>query len=520
MLIVFMLVTALVLGVVTPYHHQASQMDDGYSIAEVMTAYEMGQFRVINTHSTNLYTSPDGSYIAASGDGLYRVSDGLYFPQYDTAIFSPNSLYVVQENDGVYRLSDGQQLFEIGALPRFTLNGEYLAAEDYGIFRLSDGEKLFDINDIDANTDGYVYSFYSHFSPNGNFVVIDEDGVYRLSDRQKLFDVDAEGLYVTFSPTEQYAGSGGDGIYRLSDGQKLFNINSYSGFSPNENYAVVAQDGIYSLPDGQKLFDIRGSITTFSPDENYVAIYEDGVYHITTQTRLFNAPSSAIFSPDGSYVAIAEDGVYRLSDRQKHFEIKGFPEIFSDDNLFLAVEGFGEQNISGMYRISDGQNIFPAPYGATFSPDGQYAAVGTMGLYRLSDGQQMFEIENVITNFSSDGNYIISSSAEDDTVYRVSDGHRYPGLKLLNIASGVMAIGNTVLVVDPTQEQQRISFIHVDIDHTLFSEPNTESESLRSIFRGLYLAVLQEQDGWYQVSYFGDTGWVSADDVTRFTVPE
>jgi WD40 repeat protein len=494
---------------------QEQNYADGYSFEEVIAAYEAGQFRVIHTRSVSLHASSDGSHVAASYDGVYRLSDGTVFPQYDKATFSPDSLYVAQENDGVYRLSDGHKMFAIGALPRFTPDGAYLAAEGYGVFRLRDGQKLFEIDDSDAYSDGYVYSFYSHFSPNGNYVVIDKDGVYRLSDRQKLFEVASEGLNVTFSPDERYVASAGDGVYRLSDGQKLFDIQSYASFDLNSAYVAVYGDAVYRLSDGQKIFatGTDGIWPEVSFNRQYMAIAYDAVYRVTNGNKLFDIPANATFSQDGEYVVAWEDGVYRLGDRQKLFDVTGISPTFSEDASFLAV------SYDGFYRMNDGEKLFEIPYGADFSPDGNYVAVGTVGLYRLSDTQKVFDIEGVNTTFSHSGTHIMASSIGEDSVYRVSDGRRYRGLRMLNVAAGVIAVGNAILVVDPSQQGQRILFVQAQTNY-LLSEPESQAASLSHINSDSLLAVVAQHGEWYQVSYNGITGWVPANMVTPYYVPQ
>jgi WD40 repeat protein len=524
-LMVLVLTIIAVSGQLTPYSELSAQVEHDYTISEVIAAYEAGQFRVIQTRSVWMHSSPDGSHVAASSDGVYRISDGAFFPQYDKAIFSPDGLYVAQQDDGVYRISDNHKLFEIGALPRFTDDSEYLAAEGYGVFRLSDGYKLFDIDDSDAYSDGYVYSFFSHFSPYGNYVVVDKDGVYRLSDQHKLFDIETEGLTVTFSSNEQYVASMGDGVYRLNDGQKLFNFIGAT-FSPNGEY-VVNSGVMYRLSDGAKVLEIADNFNwMLSADGAYIAVATDGVYNTETGERLFRISSDNLvrfaFSPNGLYVAVSNDGLYGLSDGTKHFDITGFFPEFSPNAAFLMTSGSCFQSPGSVYRVSDGYRLFDLPCGATFSPDGLYAAVGTVGLYSLSDGQPLFEIEEVNTTFSDDGNYIIASSADSDSVYRVRDGYGYQGLQLLNIPAGIMAIGNTILVVDQSQNSQQLSFIRTDphSNHVLYDEPDSEAESLRHINGGEYLAILDELEGWYQVGYSGKTGWIPADGVTRLVVPK
>jgi hypothetical protein len=99
-------------GIVASGHTLANQFSRGYTIDEVIAAYEAGQFRVIYTRGEWLAVSPDGAYIHAQGDSVYRVGDGMVFEQFDRGLFSPDGMYVVENYDGVYRLSDGVEIVD------------------------------------------------------------------------------------------------------------------------------------------------------------------------------------------------------------------------------------------------------------------------------------------------------------------------------------------------------------------------------------------------------------------------
>lgn len=513
------LVTIILLGLLPQNNTQSAQEDTGYTIAEVIAAYEGGQFRVIYTRGVFLHSSPNGTYISVYDDGLYRVNDGAFFEQFDIAIFSHDERYLAQNRDGIYRASDfeliipivpeeiwinnGDHVIVTGSTD-FSPDGEYVSVTGAGVYRLSDGAKIIQTDSLEIN-----------FSPDSNYIATQE-GVYRLSDGAKLFDM--YGYYPNFSYDSAYAYAWTDGVYRISDGERLFDISSAVSFTPDMEYAVALGNGVYHLSDGERLYDVEegGAWPAYSPDGQYMAITNDGIYHIASGERLFAIQSSAIFSPDGRFVAASRDGVYRLSDGQQLFSISGVVQNFSEDGTLLIVSGltFGG---GGIYRISDGHNLIPAPYGAVISHDGHYVAVGTVGLFRLSDGQQLFDIESSVIEFTPNDDYIMASG----TVYRVSDGRYYPGLRLLNVSAGVMAIGNAILIVDPTQHIQSIPFIRTDSgNHTLFLEPNFESESLRHINGGSYLAVLDERGDWYQVGYLGLIGWVPSERAIRFEVPD
>lgn len=504
------------------YDGLSAQSDEGYTISEVMAAYDAGQFRVIHTKSVWLHTSPDGSYVAATSDGVYRISDSAYFPHYERAIFSPDSLYVAEEGDGVYRLTDGHKMFAIGALPRFSADSQYVAADGYGLFRLSDGEKLYHIDDSDKySEDGTVYTFYSHFSSAGNYVVIDKDGVYDLANQRKIFDIEHEGLVVRFSSDEQYAISADDGVYRLIDGEKLFDIEGFGSFSPNNTY-IVSWKAVHRLSDGAKVLDIPDYAPwQFSLDNNLIAVDEVGVYNLNTGEKVMPITADAVFSPDGLYVAVSRDGLYRLSDQTKRFDIAGSLPKFSEDSAFLYTSGgyTDFDDLGSVYRVSDGHRLLSFDYYAKLSSDGLYAAVDADVLYRLSDGQRLFAIEGHVITFSDDDNYIIAS----DGVYRMSDGYHYQGLEILDISAGVLAVGNTVLVIDRTETSQGLSFIYTNpqANHSLYSRPDKDADSINHVNGGEYLAVLDKRDGWYQVSYAGKVGWVPVEgiSITQFNVP-
>ena len=181
-------------------------------------------------------------------------------------------------------------------------------------------------------------------------------------------------------------------IYRLQDGTKLFETSDFN-FSPDGTLIALDEDGMYTLSNSEKLFDISGSTGTWSK-----------------------------FSADGAYYVASRDGIYQIADGQKLFDIKG---------VGLSV---------------------------SFSPDGNYVAIEDDGFYRLSDQQKLFDIKGQLRGYTSDGDYVTvgySSSDVDLGIYRLSDGHLFEHIQLLDISSGILQIGNTILVIDRTQSAQK-----------------------------------------------------------------
>ncbi|MBC7812429.1 MAG: hypothetical protein H7175_14830, partial [Burkholderiales bacterium] len=375
-----------------------------------------------------------------------------------------------EDGDGVYRLSDLQRIigiepmryeFTYGSLDTeieiirlitgrvtFSDDSQYAAITGAGVYRLSDGQKVVDTSGYPLLHSGV---FDMEFSPD-NSMVATGFGIYRLSDGQMLGS--SLGSLPHFSADSAYVWL--SYVYRLSDGVRLFEVNSphFVNFSPNMQYAAVLRNGVFQLSDGQRLYALpefspEFSHAVFSADSQYM-ITPDGVYVVATGEKIFNDESTfgmdALFTPDGSHLAIRQDGLYRLSDRVKLFAIGGGAEQFNFDGTYLVSDG--------VYRTADGQKIIEAGGLATFSSDGQYVAMSGDGLYRLSDGQEMFDIVGSVRSFTDDGAYInvgYSSPEDEFAIYRVLDGERYPGLRILNLSTGLLAVGNTALVIDPTQ---------------------------------------------------------------------
>lgn len=511
-----LLCSALMLVLSFSFQQSVRVLAQDYTVSDVMAAYEAGQFRIIFTSSESLHSSPDAAYIAALSDGVYRVRDSQYFPQYDRVTFSPDGRYMANEHDAVYRVDDGHRLFDIGALPRFSPNSDYAAAPGYGLFRLSDGQKLFDIADSHVYTDGYVYSFYTVFSPNGDFIAIDDDGLYRLDDQRRIFALSGgAGFSVTFSQDEQYAALVDNGVYRLIDGVKLYDVDEFVSFSPDSRF-FIAQDAIHDVTDGSMIVDFNwpenplyGAWAWYS---HYVAVSGDGIYNLETGQKLFSISNAAVFSPDGRFVAIENDALYTFPEGTRLFSIVGVRPQFSLNMAYLVTRS-GREAGAG-YRISDGLELFDVPYGVTFSPDGQYAAVGRNGVYRLHDNQRLFPLNGVNERFSEDAQYVMLT----DGIYKMSDGRFYRGLKLLDVAAGIIQLGNTVFIIDPAYHQDTVPFVNI-ITGPLYPEPTLSTDGIRHINSDSNLAVLAERDGWYQVGYAGVIGWVPAQNATRFNIP-
>jgi hypothetical protein len=296
------------------------------------------------------------------------------------------------------------------------------------------------------------------------------------------------------------------------------------------NYAVILENGVYRLGDGQRLYALNEPLPymsgppSYSRNGEYMAIADMGVYRIHNGEKLLSiddgylTPRRAVFSPDNSLVAIENDGVYRLRDGYQLFEISGdslSKESFSADGAYLAADY--------VYRVADGRKLFDR-HGrrVTFSPDDKYVAFDYDGLYRLSDQQKLFNSVGMIRSFSQDGAYLnVGYQDGEESVYRVRDGYQYRGLYLLDVPAGIMAIGNTALVVDLTQRGQRLPVVHIDTGWTeLYDDPGDEYGFSRIRGGGHYLVVLTMEDGWYQVNFQGESGWLAPTVGTSFYVPD
>lgn len=513
-LLSFAVCIVFVFGSITPSRAQPIQSDDGYTLEEVLAAYEAGQFRTIYTKGQSISTSQNGTYIYAATDGIYRVSDGRYLRGFDYYI-SPDERYGVINYDGIYRLSDEAEIVDTTYVSvskiKFSDDSQYASIERYGVYRLSDGQWIID-----------TLSREIHFSSDSQWVSTDE-GIYRLSDGQLVIEMDGPAL---FSLDGTYAV--GDAVFRLSDGQWLFAISGSPydvTFTPDMNYAVIVNDGIYRLSDGQKIYTFSEIIDpymvepAYSLNSDYVAIREMGVYHIPDGEKLFDLDKyeDVVFSQDSSLVAIGYRGIYRLSDKTQLFEINSsvYWGSFSPDGQYFAAEDY-------VYHVPDGQrliNLGGRP--ANISPTGEYAVVNNNGLYRLSDQQKLFDIDGYFDNFSPDGAYLqLGLSDFDASIYRVSDGYHYRGLQILDVSKGIMAIGNTVLVVDPTQQGRRLPVVYLTDEVQLYDGPHDSYRSA-SLNDGQYIVVSATQHGWYLVNLgWGQIGWLNpADDIEFLYAP-
>jgi hypothetical protein len=480
-----LILAALVILAWASLNRQSGQVSDGSAIDDLLAAYEAGQFRVILTGNTPPIASPDGAYILS--DGLYRVSDGRFFEQFDNAYFSPDGRYLVQRRDGVYRIHDllqvvpirserimianGEHVVITGNVG-FSDNGEYVtitgagryreesdspSADGYGVFRLSDGKQI-------VESDSLVISFSSDSA-----YAATQEGIFRLSDGEKLFQITSPSggiAHPQFSPDSAFVYAAYAGVFRLSDGVKVLETDDEIYFTPDMMYVVATSEGVFRISDWQRLYPLNHDPVyayppVFSANGQYVAIPDEGqppeinhtfVYRVHDGALLFEIDgiSSASFSPDGTTIAINNDGVYRLSDQQRLFEIQG--EVgsweFSNENAYFVA------SYDGIYRIADGQKLFDLKGGdhvVTFSPDGEHVAIDNDGLYRLSDQQKVFDLDGVVRSFTDDGAYIHVDSMSGDpdfSIYNVKNGRRFEHVELLDVSSGLLRVGNTVVVID------------------------------------------------------------------------
>lgn len=456
------LVWVILLGTETTIHNRIFTLD------EVMTAYAEGRYRTFSTAGDWLVLSADAAHSIANRDGIYRLSDGTKIADIENiAAFSPDGRYVAIREDGVYQLPEFNKVFDVNFEPielwwggrehrtyairgdiTFSPDSAYVGITGDGVYRLVDGHKV-----IDTSTQEVIHSqsLLILFSSDSSLATT-ATGIYRLIDSQLLLAINTDGA--RFSPNLAYV-TNGEGVYRLSDGIELLDIQGEVFFTP-DNILAVAEDGIYRLSDGEQLVARNFSFSyphypIFSPDSLYMIVNQlilsetptefGGVYRLSDGERLFIS-SGARFSPDGAFVLLMDDGVYRLDDQRLLFELDKplllFPPAFSPDGAYLGTE-------HGIYRMVDGQKLFET-YTSTFSPDGNYVAFQMDGVYRLSDRQHLFYIDGGAYEFSVESDYLIRSNYP--VVYRIRDGQRFDGVRVLNVEAGILAIGSSVIIVE------------------------------------------------------------------------
>ncbi|MAS37711.1 MAG: hypothetical protein CL610_27190 [Anaerolineaceae bacterium] len=426
-------------------------------------AYEAGHYRDIQTNGKWLTVSPDKVYLYAHEDGIYRLGDGALIAPFDNAVFSPDGRYVVQLGDGIYCLpalkriiptnyeniainhyvddSLEHRTWAILGDVQFSDNGEYVAVTGDGVYRLIDQQKIVDTSAQEITDSKSLEVEFNADSSAASTI----DGIFQLSDGKLLFQTGD--YFARFSPDGSYALTR-LGIIRLSDGE-MFDIVGDISFTPDMQYAVLPGDGVYRLSDGQRLYDLPQFATAFarsvySPDNQYMAVSSNGLYRIRDGRKLSES-SNVVFSPDSLHVAIGSDGIYRLSDMRKLLDLTAYIDSsshFSGDGAYLAVS-------DAIIHIVNGKKLFNKGSSATFSPNNEYVAFNDDGVYRLSDQHKLFAINGGVHGFSPDSAYVSVYDRNNWMLYRIRDGRSYPNLRFLDVSAGIMADGNTVLIVGP-----------------------------------------------------------------------
>jgi hypothetical protein len=168
----------------------------------------------------------------------------------------------------------------------------------------------------------------------------------------------------------------------------------------------------------------------------------------------------------------------------------------------------------GIYRNPEGVRLLDYGYFAIFSPDSQYVA--TDAVYRLDDQERLFDISLVPIKVSEDSRFIFT----DNSIYRIPDGRHYAGLRILDTSSGVLAIGETILIVDSARESQDLIIARVSADNTPFYLRPQKENNYLNIQSDTYLIVTDIIDGWYRVIYDGQQGWLFSNDVEIALFPQ
>jgi len=330
-----------------------------------------------------------------------------------------------------------------------------------GIFSLavsSDGNYLFTSSYDDDYVSIMNISNKSAIVPLATYT--DSDGAYSIdsipsiavsSDGNYLFTSSADDDYVSIMnisnksaivPLATYTDSDGaysiDSIYSLavsSDGNYLFissvsddyvsimNISNKSAIVPLATY--TDSDGAYSIDsipsiavssDGNYLF-------TSSYIDNYVSIM-----NISNKSAI--VPLATYTDSDGAYsidsilsIAVSSDGNYLFTSSydDDYVSIMNISNKSAIVPLATYNNSDGDYSIDGVYSIavsSDGNYLF------TSSADDDYvsimnisnkSAIVPLATYNNSDGA--YSIDSILSiAVSSDGNYLFTSSADDDYV--------------------------------------------------------------------------------------------------------
>jgi hypothetical protein len=105
-------------------------------------------------------------------------------------------------------------------------------------------------------------------------------------------------------------------------------------------------------------------------------------------------------------------------------------------------------------------------------------------------------------------------------IYRMSDGYKYRGcFEILDISAGILTIGTTVLIIDPTQQGRRLPVIFLGINIPFYEGPG-EQYPFTNIEGAQFAVVLANQHGWYLVNTEYGAGWLNpADDIEFLYAP-
>ncbi len=92
--------------------------------------------------------SPNGALIAIGDDGVYRLSDREKLFEIEGLLpdFSEDGQFLTTYAN-IYRVSDGTRLMSVSNIPELSPDGRYVALSGEGVFTLSDGKQLFEVDD-------------------------------------------------------------------------------------------------------------------------------------------------------------------------------------------------------------------------------------------------------------------------------------------------------------------------------------------------------------------------------------
>lgn len=354
---------------------------------------------------------------------------------------------------------------------------------------------------IDLNT-GY-YGLYDHNT--SEFLYYPNESCYDCG--ADMISIEKDGYYGSV----YYSGESAIGCYY--EEPLRFNKNGLSAVKSNGMYGAIDKTGQKILPTQYTEVDFVGDSflvanTKNSPSENYPELNQFAIFdNLGNQITDHDYASFTIYEDKwllAEYIDLNGNEVIKLSENYGDYY------MIVDANDYVCVMGYNAATIdpaTGAVFIIETREMYT--YAKPRLIEGTNMVIvqdPSTELYGLYDGPELaLDLEYTSIYYDYGRECVVATrGAESEDYYSSYTDLRVNALLNHEDAAGDASTASADLIINYANLNAR-------------SEPNTNSEILGEFSTGTIMEYASHNDGWYEVSYNGQTCYVSGNYVISTT---